>query len=65
MAAKLIWSINASTTRKNILEYWAERNKSKIYSKKLNRLFTDSARQISEFPLSGKKIYGDFTVENL
>ena len=53
MAKRLIWSPVAKEIRKEILQYWINRNKSKTYSKKLNKLFESSAQQISEFPFSG------------
>lgn len=53
MAERLIWTHTAKLSRKRILEYWIKRNKSKLYSKKLNALFDDSAEQILEFPYSG------------
>ena len=56
MAERLIWTETPKISRKEILEYWINRNKSKTYSKKLNRLFTDSAEQILMFPYSGIKI---------
>ncbi|MDX1752387.1 MAG: type II toxin-antitoxin system RelE/ParE family toxin [Salinimicrobium sediminis] len=37
-----------------ILQYWQKRNKSKVYSQKLFKLFQVSVRQISENPTIGK-----------
>lgn len=53
MAKRLIWSQNAKISREKILEYWIQRNKSKLYSTKLNMLFSEGAEQISAFPFSG------------
>lgn len=53
MVERLIWTHTARTSRKEILEYWIKRNKSKLYSKKLNALFDYSAEQILKFPYSG------------
>lgn len=53
MAKRLVWSPIAREIRKEILQYWIKRNKSKRYSKKLNILFDESAQQISDFPFSG------------
>lgn len=39
MVRRVIWSIEARNSRKNIFEYWNNRNKSKVYSNKLNALF--------------------------
>ena len=58
MARRLIWSQNSRKIRKEILEYWKKRNKSAVYSKKLNTLFTESAQQIFDFPFSGIRISG-------
>lgn len=53
MVKRLIWSKDARNSRRKILEYWKERNKSVVYSKKLNELFKKSAKQIKDFPYSG------------
>ena len=39
--------------RKEILDYWNKRNKSKNYSRKLNKLFNKYALLILEFPEVG------------
>lgn len=44
----------AQRERKEILEYWRLRNKSSTYSKKLNQLFKESVKIITEFPQIGK-----------
>ena len=54
MAKKIIWSINAQDEVKAILEYWRERNRSNIYSHKLNLLFRKSVLLLAEFPKIGK-----------
>jgi hypothetical protein len=38
MAKQVIWSFRAKDSLKEILSYWTTRNKSAIYSKKLNTL---------------------------
>ena len=53
MAKRLIWSKTAKISREKILDYWIQRNKSKVYSKKLNMLYTKAVVQISDFPYSG------------
>jgi len=58
MAKRLVWSPIAKEIRKEILQYWIKRNKSKRYSKKLNTLFEESAQQIADFPYSGISISG-------
>ena len=47
---KVIWSINALITKKGIFFYWNNRNKSSIYSKKLNLLFNETLVRMSVSP---------------
>jgi plasmid stabilization system protein ParE len=47
MALKIVWSIDAQISRRSIFEYWNKRNKSRVYSNKLNLLFNDSIKQVS------------------
>ena len=54
MAKQIIWSRRAQTDRKEIFKYWNKRNKSNIYSKKLNGLFKEAVRLISQYPEIGK-----------
>lgn len=54
MAKQVAWSILAQEDRKRILEYWRDRNKSTVYSKKLNQLFKDSIKIVIDFPHIGK-----------
>lgn len=54
MAKQVIWSLRAQNDKKEILEYWRQRNKSNTYSKKLNELFKESIRIILDFPQIGK-----------
>jgi len=53
MDRRIVWSVEARNSRKNIFEYWNFRNKSKFYSKKLNILFKESLHIVSVFPESG------------
>lgn len=53
MARRLIWSIEARNARKNIFEYWNNRNKSKAYSRKLNLLFTENLAIVLKLPEFG------------
>lgn len=53
MDRRIVWTIEARNSRKNIFEYWNQRNKSKFYSKKLNLLFKESLQLASRFPDSG------------
>jgi toxin YoeB len=46
----VIWSFNAQNDRKEILQYWKQRNKSTAYSKKLRKLFSIAIKQIKLHP---------------
>jgi toxin YoeB len=52
---KINWTEKANFERKEILEYWINRNKSKTYSIKLNKLFIDTIKLVSEYPAIGRK----------
>ena len=54
MAKQVIWSFRAQNDKKEILDYWRQRNKSNTYSKKLNELFKESIKIILDFPQIGK-----------
>jgi len=53
VAKKVIWSKQALKDRREILQYWIERNSSKIYSVKLNNLFVDAVQLIASHPNIG------------
>lgn len=55
MVKQVVWSPQANKDRREILEYWQRRNKSKSYSKKLNQLFKEAIHLIREFPHIGKQ----------
>lgn len=55
MVRQIIWTVSAQTERREILEYWVKRNKSKIYSIKLNKLIITALREISKSPFTGRK----------
>ena len=55
MAKSIIWTEKAQDQKRQILNYWVKRNKSKTYSKKLIKIFKESVVQISKFPNLGKK----------
>ncbi|MBC7864424.1 MAG: type II toxin-antitoxin system RelE/ParE family toxin [Bacteroidia bacterium] len=55
MAKKITWSVEAQQDRKDILEYWAHRNKSKVYSRKLDKLFREAIKIILNHPGIGRK----------
>lgn len=52
---KITWTKKANLERKEILEYWINRNKSKTYSTKLNELIKDTLKSLSENPHIGRK----------
>ena len=55
MAKRVIWTKNTQKERSDILRYWAERNKSTVYSKKLNKLFKESINSLKIKPEIGRK----------
>ena len=55
MAKKIVWSKKALNDRQQILSYWRNRNHSDRYSIKLDQLFKEAIRIISEFPRIGKR----------
>jgi len=55
MARRIIWSFRAQNDKKGILDYWRRRNKSDVYSKKLNALFKQSIKILQDFPQIGKE----------
>ncbi len=54
MVKKIVWSKTAKASKKEILVYWNERNKSNQFSQKLNNLIHDAVKSIGEVPASGK-----------
>lgn len=52
---KINWTERANFERKEILDYWIQRNKSKVYSIKLNKLFIETMKQVAENPTIGRK----------
>lgn len=55
MAKRIIWTLEAQRDRKNILQYWIERNKSKVYSVKLDQLLRGALKLIAGHPNIGRK----------
>ncbi|MBX2969038.1 MAG: type II toxin-antitoxin system RelE/ParE family toxin [Cyclobacteriaceae bacterium] len=55
MAKQIIWSIRAQNDRKQILEYWRNRNKSNTYSKKLDQRFREAINIIRGYSQIGKQ----------
>ncbi len=57
MVRQIIWSRRAQEDRKTIFAYWNKRNKrnkSKIYSQKLNRLYIEAAELLAIHPRTGR-----------
>ena len=54
MARQIIWTNKAQKDRISIFTYWNNRNKSVVYSKKLNELFKESLLLISKHSMIGK-----------
>lgn len=52
---KIVWTHKANIERREILEYWINKNKSKIYSIKLNKLIIESLKILSEYPNIGRE----------
>lgn len=48
MAKAVIWSRSATADLNEILAYWAQRNKSKVYPNKLNRLIRSAVERLSK-----------------
>ncbi len=53
MARKIEWTQTSIRDRFEIYKFWAEKNRSDSYSKKLEILFNEAAKLISEFPEIG------------
>lgn len=62
----IVWTKTADIQYIGILEYWAIRNKSNSYSKKLVRLVADRTKQIAKTPLIYKSTnFKDIRVASL
>jgi toxin YoeB len=53
MAKKVEWSHASVRDRYEIYHFWIEKSKSNVYSQKLEILFNEAAKLISEFPEIG------------
>lgn len=49
-ARKIVWTLEALESRLTIFSYWNNRNKSTLYSQKLNILFKEALLKIRNFP---------------
>ncbi len=52
---KIVWTEKANLERKEILKYWIDRNKSKSFSIKLNKLIIHDLKFLSSNPYTGRK----------
>jgi len=52
---KIIWTQKTNFERKEILEYWILRNRSKNFSIKLNKFIVDATQALAEHPTIGRK----------
>ena len=55
MVKRVIWSEDAFKDKVQIFSYWNNRNKSNLYSRRLNRLFKDTIKSILKTPTLGRK----------
>jgi len=53
MARQIVWTERAQADRIAVLSYWNKRNKSTLYSQKLNELLRESLLLISRHPFIG------------
>ena len=54
MVRTIIWTEKAQRELLEILKYWNHRNKSKLFSARLNKLIEEQLNLISEFPKIGR-----------
>jgi toxin YoeB len=55
MVRRITWTARAQNDRRKILEYWNNRNKSNLYSRKLNELIRQSLVLIAKYPQIGRR----------
>lgn len=55
MAKKIKWTETSIRDRLSIYYFWIEKNKTDSYSEKLEKLFNEAAKLISEYPEIGTK----------
>jgi len=54
MARRIIWSSRASDEKIEIFKFWNQHNKSKAYSRRLNRLFNEAVEILKNHPFIGR-----------
>lgn len=55
MAKEIVWTWTAIQDRRRIYQYWTQKNKSDLFSEKLEGLFNEAATLLSEFSEIGTK----------
>ena len=58
-ARKIVWTLEALETKTAIFSYWNNRNKSTLYSQKLNIHFKEALIKIRNFPEATKHTTND------
>lgn len=53
MAKKIVWTQTSIQDRFKIYEFWLNKNKSDLYSEKLEKLFKEATKLLAEFPEIG------------
>ena len=56
MALRVVWTAHAQAERLRMLRYWTERNSSKAYSAKLDKLIRSTLRILARHPLIGRPV---------
>ena len=54
MAKRVVWTKTARKARREILEYWIVRNRSRTYSQKLSVLFKEKIQLLTTYSYAGK-----------
>ncbi len=54
MVRRVVWGQSAIDDKFQILHYWDNKNKSKQFSIKLNRLLNNTADLVGKYPFMGK-----------
>lgn len=66
MAKEIVWTQTAIQDRFRIYQYWSQKNKSNLFSEKLERLFHEAAILLSEFSEIGTQTdFQDLRVKNI
>ena len=55
MVKQITWTRRAQEDRKEILQYWRQRNQSNTYSSKLNGLIRKAVKLVAAHPQIGRK----------